>query len=345
MLRYTLIFLFSLMVFGSYAQTDTTYSDPEPIGGINRLALVYYDIEFTKEQRKLLEDVTLEMVFAVSKEGIAQLERVNGIQNRSLIDSLYAQNPQLIGFKPAMQGGMPLESLYFMKFRYPDYKMNTQEIPIRSPFYQKKIDKSQFEELDETGRGLDFTFQGIFTNHFGQADKYLKPGGGVQLGLEYVSAIGLYYGLGFDMYANRADQLIAVEDSLPYLHSPFSVATGVYVGKHFNQLYIQVELYYSSIAITKSYSESGTAGTYYEGFSPGLFANYVVPFHKNKERIIINSGQPYFNRTSLNFRGGFRGFIMDRPEVSGVMLELGVGVRFGSYFIKKYRLKDSYYDN
>lgn len=345
MLRHTFIFLFFLIAFGGYAQTDTTSSGAEPIGGINRLALVYYSIEFTKEQRKLLENVPVEMIFSVSKEGVAKLEHVNGIQNRSLIDSLYAQTPKVPGFKPEIHDGMPRESLYFMKFRYPTYKMNTQEIPIRSPFYQKKINKDEFLELDETGRGFDFTVLGIFTNHFGKPDKYFKPGGGVQIGCEYVSKIGLYYGFGFDMYGNPADQHIAREDTMPYLRSPFSVTTGIYVGFRFDRLYIQSEAYYSTIAISRSDTETAIGGTSYEGFSPGLFANYIIPFRKNRERVTIHVGQPYINRASLNIRGGFRGFFMDSSEVSGIMLELGVGIRFGSYFVKKYHLKDSYYDN
>lgn len=330
-------------VLSAIAQTDTTNSPAQPIGGLNRLALVYYDIEFTSEQRALLEGVDIEMGYSVSSEGIAKLMSVNGVQNRALRDSLFAQDSELPGFQPEIRSGIPRESLYFMRFRFPNYDAGKQYYSLYQPFYRAKAEKEEFRILEESGSGFDFTMQGILTNHFGQADQYLLPGAGVQMGFEFLFEKGIYVGLGFDIYGNRTEKQMAVRDSMPYLRAPVSATIGLYAGKRFNRFSLQFEAYYATIGVTESDIENDIDGTDYQGFSPGLFLNYTIPVNRNRERVSFNMGSPGIQRFSFNFRGGFRGFIMDNPQASGVMLELGAGIRFGMYFIERYRFKDSYY--
>jgi len=93
---------------------DTTFTPAEPIGGIERLSLRYYDIEFTPAQRTLLVGVDVEMIFLVSDEGVASIQSVNGVRNLAIIDSLYTRDAVLPGLQPQMQGGIPKQSLYFM---------------------------------------------------------------------------------------------------------------------------------------------------------------------------------------------------------------------------------------
>lgn len=342
---YTLlsILFYSLFSVAVQAQIDTTYSQAAPVGGINRLALVYYDIDFTKEQRELLKDVDIELIFSVSDEGVALLESINGLNNRAIKDSLFAQTPYLPMFIPEMRGGISKQSLYFMLFQYPSYRRVPQELNFYSAFYQRKVEKNQFSELSESGTGVEFVLGGIFTNHFGSADKYLKPGGGVNMGVEYVAANSYYYGLGWEMMGNRAAQQMTAKDTLQYLKAPFTVAVGLYVGHRFEKFSIQLEAYYASISITSGMEEESYGGTNYEGFSPGLFVNYPLYINAANERVVINGGRAYINRFAINFRGGFRGMFMNNDQASGVLLELGAGIRFGSFFINRYRLKDSFY--
>lgn len=327
-----------------HAQVDTTNTPAEPVGGLNRLALTYYDIEFTAEQRKLLENVDIELIFSVSADGVAQLQSVNGVSNHTLRDSLFAQDPDLPRFHPEIRNDVPVESLYFMRFQFPSYSRRNQKHPFVNPVFMMKVDKDQFSILEESGSGFDMTFQGIFTNHFGKADPYLGPGGGVQLGFEYVIGKGIYVGMGFDMYGNRATDQMTVRDTLPYLDSPFSVAVGFYAGKRLDDRFsLQFEAYYATIGVTRGDPDEDPEGTDFQGFSPGLFLNYILPINKNHERVSFSISSPVINRFSINFRGGFRGFIMNNAQASGVMFEIGAGIRFGSYFIKRYRMKDSFY--
>jgi len=341
--RFIIIFLLTIFSFGVSAQIDTSYTQATPIGGLNRLALVYYDIEFTPEQRKLLENVDVELIFSITDQGIGTLETINGITNRTLIDSLFAQTPNLPKFSPEMRGGIPKQSLYWVRFQFPTYQTHFQELQTPTGFYQQKIEKNQFKVLDESGVAFDFVIQGIFANHFGNADKYLKPGGGVQMGFEFLTPNKVYYGFGLNMLGNKAALKMTVKDTMPYLKSPFTVTTGLYVGKRFEKLSVQLEIYYANITITDNDIEKDIDGTSYSGFGPGIFANYPVQFNKRKERVTMHPWSPFINRYSLNLRGGIRGFFMENSQANGILLELGVGIRFGSYFIKRYRLKDSYY--
>lgn len=344
-MRFIIFFLLALLSITANAQLDTTFTQAKPIGGLNRLALVYYDIEFTPDQRKLLENVDVELIFSISDAGVPSLESVNGVTNRALIDSIFAQTPELPRFIPEMRGGIPKQTLFFMQFQFPTYQANVQEFRVPSPFYQQKIEKDEFKVLDETGRGLEFVIHGIFTNHFGNADKYLKPGGGVHMGFEFVAANKLYYGFGFEMFGNKAAEKMIVTDSLPYSKAPFSATIGFYMGKWFDNFSVQAEVNYGSISVIPSDVENDIDGTSFQGFSPGIFVNYPIIPKNRRERVTIQGANAYINRFSFNLRGGFRGFIMDNTEANSIMIEVGVGIRFGSYFIKRYRLKDSYYLN
>ena len=335
-----------MLSIAANAQVDTSYAPATPVGGINRLALVYYDIEFTPEQRKLLDDVNLELIFSVTDEGAATLETVNGITNSALIDSLYAQSDELPGFIPEMRSGIPIQSLYFMRFQFPTYKVSHNEVRMPNPFYRRKVEKDEFTVLNESGRGLDFVLHGIFVNHFGNADKYLKPGGGAHMGIEYLAANKLYYGLSWEMFGNNASAFMDVSDTLPYLSSPFSVTFGFYMGKRFDDFSVQLEASYASISITQTeVNDEVEEGTSFGGFSPGIFINYPIPLNARKERVTMQAANTYINRFSLNLRGGFRGFFMEDTQANAILFEIGLGIRFGSYFIEKYRLKDSYYLN
>src|SRR5690554_2449141 len=130
---FTILFCFAFTGF-AFAQTDTTSSPPEPIGGLERLALRYYDIEFTPEQRQLLKGVEVEMIYFVSDSGVARLESVNGIQNRAIRDSLFARNDDLPRFKPQISRGIAKQTLYFMQMQFPEYIL-----PLQDPLYNSAV--------------------------------------------------------------------------------------------------------------------------------------------------------------------------------------------------------------
>lgn len=113
---------FLLLFLSAKAQIDTTYAHAQPKGGIEKLALSFYDIEFTPEQRTLLNQRPIELHFFVSDEGAGRLESVNGTRNSAIIDSLFAAAQSIPDFVPATRGGAPVQSLYSMKMTFPTYQ-------------------------------------------------------------------------------------------------------------------------------------------------------------------------------------------------------------------------------
>jgi hypothetical protein len=67
-------------MFEVQAQTH----EASPPGGISRLAVYYFKIDFSKEQRALLGQTELEFIYGVDEHGKPPLEKVNGIMERDL---------------------------------------------------------------------------------------------------------------------------------------------------------------------------------------------------------------------------------------------------------------------
>src|SRR5688500_5957918 len=101
---FTIFFGLFIVYSLSAQQTEQVSRDAEPVDGIEELALVYYKIDFSRQQRALLEDLRLELIFVVDTTGAATLREVNGIQDAGIIDSLKSQHPLPV-FYPAMSRG------------------------------------------------------------------------------------------------------------------------------------------------------------------------------------------------------------------------------------------------
>src|SRR5690554_4024143 len=179
---FTILFCFAFVGY-AFAQTDTSASPPEPIGGIERLALRYYDIEFTPEQRQLLKGVEVEMIYFVSDSGVARLESVNGIHNRAIRDSLFARNDDLPRFKPQMTRGIAKQSLYFMQMQFPEYIIRPQDRLYNSPIFFQKLEMDDFEFIELSGARLDLIIGGMVNTFIGSPGDYLNTGGGMKLEL------------------------------------------------------------------------------------------------------------------------------------------------------------------
>ncbi len=114
------IYCFSTLL-GS-GQQDPLSAKPEPVGGIQQLVLVYYKIDFTKQQRQALQNRDIECIYSIDKEGKATLEKINGVPEPDLQDSLQQASRHLPLFIPRQVDGVKESSLYFLTFQFPQYK-------------------------------------------------------------------------------------------------------------------------------------------------------------------------------------------------------------------------------
>src|ERR1044071_10379177 len=125
-----ILLLLTVCSVHAFAQfVDPSNHEAEPIGGTAAVAIIYYRIDFTEEQTEELRIREAELIFSVSDEGKAKLEKVNNITMHSIVDSLMRLNDQIPEFYPKTENGKPVNGIYFMKLSWPNYQPLLQSVP------------------------------------------------------------------------------------------------------------------------------------------------------------------------------------------------------------------------
>lgn len=342
-----ILFLFGFLIAAlSYSQVgpDTTSSPATPIGGIERLALRYYDIEFTPEQRKLIEGVKLELIFLVSDEGVATLESVNGVRNRAILDSLYSRDPFLPGFIPEIRKGIPKQSLYFIQFIFPTYSLERADVYQQQLIFYKPPTLEDFESLEMSNQRLDIIFGGMANSFFGSAADYLSPGGGMKVEMSFTTENLMFYGFNMNFFGNKRIQDYDLSSPLPQFSHPPTLFLGATVGRWFGVYNLQLDLNYAIQNITERLEDDDSDWVQFRGFSPGVVLHRVLQLGKDRFQANSSYGRPIFVAHCLNFSLGLRYLKMSQNSASGFMAEVGVSYRLATKLIESYRLKDSYFE-
>ncbi|NEN24504.1 hypothetical protein G3O08_13425 [Cryomorpha ignava] len=340
---YFTILFFAFTGF-AFAQTDTTSSPPEPLGGIERLALRYYDIEFTPEQRQLLKGVDVEMIYFVSDSGVARLESVNGILNRAIRDSLFSRTDDLPRFKPQMTRGIAKQSLYFMQMQFPEYIIRPQDPLYNSPMYLQKLEMDDFEFIELSEARLDMVIGGMVNTFIGSPADYLNTGGGMKLLLAATGENKMFYGMNMNFYGNKRKAQYDVKSTLEQYENPGTLFIGITAGRWFNPFSLQVDLNYAIQNITERKEDDDSEWIQFRGFSPGLIAHYPLQLGKDKLSVNALYGRPSFVAHYLSFSFGMRYMFMNHSAASGLMAEVGVSYRLTTKMVESYKIKDSFYE-
>ena len=169
--------VFILGPFVMMAQNEPLDLQPAPVGGLERLALVYLKTDFTPEQRSRLNDVHLELIFFVDSTGMALLEDVNGINDPDIIDSL-KQRKEIPPFRPRYVNGQFRNGIFFMMLSFPSYDI-TDEQPLIQRYGAFPMD--QVEEVEYSGQSLQMMMGGVVNSFAGNPSRYLSTGGGIKM--------------------------------------------------------------------------------------------------------------------------------------------------------------------
>ena len=339
---FTILFYFAIAGY-AFSQIDTTSSPAEPIGGIERLALRYYDIEFTPEQRQLLKGVEVEMIFYVSDSGVARLESVNGVLNRAIRDSLFARTDDLPRFKPQMSRGIAKQSLYFMQMQFPAYVIRQQDPVYTSPVFYKKLKIEDFEFIEKSDARLDIIIGGMVNTFIGSPADYLDTGGGMKVALTVTGDNKMFYGMNMNFYGNKRSASYDVKSTLEQYRNPATLFLGLTAGRWFDPFTLQVDLNYAIQNITERKEDDDSEWIQFRGFSPGLVAHYPLQLGKDKLSGDALYGRPSFVAHYLSFSFGMRYLFMSHRAASGLMAELGISYRLTTKMVESYKIKDSYY--
>jgi len=319
---------------------DTLNQDVSPIGGINNLAVKYYGIDFTKNQRLLLKDKEIEFIFQVDEKGIPTLSEINGTNNKAIIDSLQNKTKEIQNFHPSIRNGVPVPSIYFMQLVFPTYKMTKSRFGLLqgSAYNAAKIE--DFEYINYGKTRFDMVIGGVANQFIGKPAKHLKFGGGMRFDINFTDKRNLIYGLSTSFYGNKLKKDYPINTNREQFTAPPTGLVGITFGKWFNNFNLQSEFNLAVQNITEKIGDNDEDWIQLKGWSPGLVVNY--PIRIGKKNSMYYYGAPVILENNINLHLGLRYIFLSIPEASGFMFEIGLCYRMAIKEVEKYKLKDEF---
>ena len=334
------IFALILLCANATAQiVDTLNQDVSPKGGINRLAITYFGIDFSKEQRKRLENVEIEFIYEIDELGNPILSEINGIGDQDIIDSLQLQTTKLESFNPRIKNGEAVPSIYFMKLTFPSYKFTQRQFGLLQGSAYNEADLEDFEYLNKSERRFDMIIGGAANIFFGNPSKHLSPGGGMKIDFNYSGKNKLLYGLNMSFFQNGLKLDYPINSPRAQI-SPVTGFIGLTVGKWFEKFSIQGDLAFIVHNITEKIGNNDQEWVQLNGWSPGIVFNY--PILLGRENPFYYYGSPSLLGHHLNLHVGFRYTKFSLKEASGLMAEIGISYRMTVHGVKEFKLKDEF---
>lgn len=343
-LRIILLNLLFLTTFPIHGQViDSLNAIPGPINGVNELALAYYKIDFSKEQRAKLEGVELEFIFNVDTIGQATLEKVHGISDSTILEMMRNKTKNDVKFHSRTVNGEKEASIYFMKLRFPTYQAIRNQLGYFGIYKTPRYDMDDFEQLNFSGTRLDVLF-GVVTNGFlGSASNYLGVGGGMKIEtmLRGRGKKGFGGGLVMSFYGNKLKKDFPIASLRLQNSAPPTLFIGLALSKSVisekrRELILQLELNAAVQNITAKLGDMDKEWTQFKGFSPALVAHYLVQFGKSR---FTHYAEPMITNHYINFHGAIRPVFYGFKQANGVMLELGFSYRLVGKYVEDYKLK------
>lgn len=338
MIRFILAVLLCAQIIQVQAQTH----EANPPGGISRLALYYFKINFSKEQRALLEQHDLEFIYGVDERGKPTLEKVNGMTDPAILDSLVRQTRIIPYFNPKMVDGKAEASVYFMKLRFPSYG-SAESVSVTNEFLLfRKLKPDDFESI-EYGGEMDILIGGMINTYNGTAQDYLNTGGGMKIEMLFTGKKAWGGGLAMDFYGNKLKQPYPIASTREQTKAPPTLLIGGFVSKKFNQSQGDNEVIFqldANMALQNVVTrEDNNDEDYVQffGFSPALVVHYNIAV--GRVRPSVYYFKPTMNRSFLNMNIALRPLFYDNKAANGVMLEFGLAWRLRTRFIESYQLK------
>jgi len=332
---------FILVLFSwqlTYAQViDSVNQEVSPKGGINQLAIKYYGINFTKDQRKRIENIEIEFIYFIDEVGNPTLSEINGVTDSDIVDSLRNKTAELERFNPRIKDGIPETSIYFMKLTFPAYKFTKRTYGLLQGSAYREAKLEDFEYINESGQRFDIVIGGFLNQFLGNPSKYLSTGGGMRADINYSGKNRIIYGLNLSFAENglRLDYPI---NSTRKQASPTSGFVGCSIGKWFNNFNIQGEISAAVHNLTEKIGDNDPDWVQLQGWSPGIIINYTILL--GKQNPLYYYGTPSLLENNLDLHFGVRYVKYSLKEASGLMTELGVSYRMTVKRVEAYKFKD-----
>jgi hypothetical protein len=318
---------------------NTLNQEVSPKGGVQSLAIKYYGIDFSKEQRAFLKDKEIEFVFLVDEEGVPILSEINGITVVAIIDSLKNKTKEIDNFNPRIRNGIAEKSIYFMNLVFPTYKMTKKQYGMLLGATYNEANLEDFEYINKSGTRFDMLIGGVINQFIGNPSNHLGLGGGMNIDISYTDKKSFLYGLNMNIYGNKLKSPYPINTIREQFSAPPTLLVGAIFGKWFGKFNIQGEIDIAVQNLTEKVGNNDPDWVQLKGWSSGIIFNYPIKF--GKENTMYYYGSPNLFSNNLNLHLGLRYLSLSIKEASGIMAEIGVSYRMTLSGVKDYKLKDN----
>lgn len=322
------ILIATVSVSSIYAQeTRIQNQEVAPKQGVAKLALEYYGIEFSAEQRQILAEKPLELIYTVDEQGGVTLGKVKGIQDAGIIDSFERVSAQLAPFKPMIRNGKAEQSVYFMQLEFPEFGKKRKKV-YRSMYQDivrfRGTRMEDFEYVELSENGSDISVGGLMNGFLGNASEHLGFGGGMYMDIMYKTKTKYSIGLHMNGYGNKLRKSYPVHTVRQPLSYPPTLITGLSIGKWIRPDFnIRGDVSYALHTITERLADRDPYALNTDGFSIGTVATYKVQLGGKLPSHYY--GSPVVFSHNLECKLGIRYIKHGLNSASGVMIEAGVG--------------------
>ncbi|GAB2526260.1 hypothetical protein [Rufibacter soli] len=285
-----------------------------------------------------MQEKDLEFLYSIAADGTPKLEKIEGITDPTILDSLTRVSGRLPAFKPRKVNGVAESGLYMMTIRFPS------PLAVGLPGVQEYTQTAyeDFDHIHRSGQRYDIIFGLVGNSFLGKAGNHLGLGGGMKMEILYAGKKGVGGGMLMSFYGNGLKQDFPIASDRKQNAAPPTLLMGLaankmLVKKERREFLVQLELNYVIQNITARENEQDEDWTQFYGFSPGLVAHYALQLGQPKAYYYY--GTPSLYHHYLNFHVALRPMFMNHRNASGTMVEAGVSYRLGVHLVDEYRLK------
>ena len=341
MLRNLYLLLIIITSLPAVARQERDVREARPEGGIEALADIYHRIQFNEVQERQMRGEGIQLLFKVSRQGEAQLYKVQGIWERSVKDSLFSRNDSLPRFEPRLENGFAGPSFYALGLRFPGRFTRIPESEIDFPFFGIAPNQDDFE-LMEMGRRRMSTGVGIGATYFtGTLGEIAQPGLLLNTDVRYpMLKSDDEFVFGFDVIISSRDGELDLDEKWDQDARLFNI--GLYFGyawrQGLNALTPSIGAMLSQIATDE---EENTLQEY--RFGTALGYTRFIPIGADRFRRVHGQAMLLQRHLTISLRATYF-FAGSELLGNGSMFNIAVGYSFGHHSIKYYRFKDSFYE-
>ncbi|WP_020566945.1 hypothetical protein [Neolewinella persica] len=333
-----IVLLFLSCFFGSLTARaqDTTYVPAEPPISVARMAIFYYDINWTDEQWAELAGRQVELIYLIDEVGEPFLQASRGLPDDAVRDSMTIATSRLPYFTPARRGEFFEESVYSVQFSFPSYRPAAgNDLLLMSRFLLPVSREVLAEEYVKDYNAVFIDFNLNYLSHLGTPGSYLKGGGGfdMYIGGMWKPRWGAGLAMGTEFNGKKRS---FPDDPIPGREG---AASGVWIGGLLNHnlkmtdrglFSIRGELAYGVLnAANRLDPDEDEGWVQYRGVHTGIHVNYALRFSRFTPNPGLVNGHVTARYSAINFTGGLRYRHYGDKEGTGAHWFLGIGYRLG----------------